>query len=120
MGISGGSVKLDILEAEYEDSKKDRLEKHDDRMKRKIERQLGNIKRLMSEEWGREILWDFLIDADSLKMNPYTRNADTYYILGLQRQAKLCVEVLKQLDLSLYHKAEQEAMNREKRERNDG
>jgi hypothetical protein len=112
----GGSVQMDILEAEYEDSKKDRLDNHEDRMKARMVRQQNNIKQLMSEKWGREVLWDFIVDAGSLKLNPYTRNADTYYILGLQRQAKLCIEVLKQIDLTLYHKMEQEAHNREKRE----
>lgn len=115
--ISGGSsVKLDILEAEYEESKKDRLDKHEDKMKIRMERQQNNIRQLMSEKWGREVLWDFVVDANSLKLNPYTRNADTYYILGLQRQAKLCIEVLKAIDLGLFHKMEQEASNRKKRE----
>lgn len=116
MGISGGGMKLDVLEADYEDSKKDRLEHYEEKQKRRIDRQRGNLKRLMSELWGRELLWDVLIDANSLKLNPYTRNADTYYILGLQRQAKLCTEVLKELDFGAYQKMELEAHNRNKRE----
>lgn len=114
-------VKVDILDAEYEDSKKDAVDKHDDRLKRRLERQLNNLKRLMSEQWGREVVWEFLVDCDSLKLNPYTRNADTYYILGLQRQASLCIKALKALDFGLYQLAEKEAHNRKIREEeNDG
>lgn len=119
MGISGGGVRIDVLEADYEDSKKDRLEKYEEVQKHRIDRQRGNLKRLMSEAWGRELLWDVLIDANSLKLNPYTRNADTYYILGLQRQAKLCTEVLKELDFHNYQVMELEARNRDKREKED-
>jgi hypothetical protein len=70
----------------------------------------------MNEQRGRELMWDFIIDAGSLKLNPYTRNADTYYILGLQRQAKLCIEILKSLDFELYQLMEKEANNRQRRE----
>ena len=119
MSVSGGGPLIDILDAEYEDSKKDRLEKHEERQKRKVDAQLGNLLKLMNEKWGRELLWDVLVDTSSLKLNPYTRNADTYYILGLQRQAKLCSDILKELDLNLYHKMEQEAYNRKKREEGD-
>lgn len=119
MAISGGKIDYSVLDGEYEDSKKERLENHEERQRHRIEHQVGNVKRLMSEEWGRELMWDVLIDTASLKLNPYTRNADTYYILGLQKQARQCTEVLKELDLSLYHKMELEANNRKKREEHE-
>jgi len=116
MGASGGGILMDVLDAEYEDSKKDRLENYEAIHRRRVKRQRENLRRLMNEQWGRELLWDILIDANSLKLNPYTRNADTYYILGLQRQAKFCTEVIKDIDFELYQKMEKEARNRKKRE----
>lgn len=107
---------FDVLNEEAEIQKKDRLERYEDHQRHRLNRQRENLTKLMSEPWGREILWDFIIDAGSMKLNPYTRNADTYYILGMQRQAKLSIEVLKELNLSLYHKMELEANNRKKRE----
>lgn len=116
MSIAGGKIRYDVLEAEYDGDKRDRLERHDERQKRKLERHNGNLKRLLSEAWGRELLWDIIIDAHCLKLNPYTRNADTYYILGMQRVARVNMEVVKELDFENYQKMEKEARNRDKRE----
>jgi hypothetical protein len=115
MTIAGGGPNQEALDNWYEDDeeKQKRLESQDKLRKERIAKQEHNTLRIMEESWGREWMWEFVVNAPILRVNPYTRNADTYHLLGEQRQAKQCCEYLKALCFTLYQKMESEARNRE-------
>ncbi len=85
----------------------------DEAIKQRLERREHLLRKQMESEDGREFLWEFVADARSLRMNAYTGNADCYYILGLKRNAEALLESAKRTSLSLYHKMEAEAQQRE-------
>ena len=84
-------------------------------VKQRLERREHLLRKQMESEDGREFLWEFVADARSLRMNAYTGNADCYYILGLKRNAEALLESAKRTSLSLYHKMEAEAQQREEK-----
>lgn len=85
----------------------------DDAVKARVERREHLLRKQMETVDGREFLWEFVANAQALKMNAYTGNADCYYILGLRRNAEALLESAKRTSLTLYHKMESEAAQRE-------
>jgi len=115
-------IDYDALQAMFDeepDSKQKKLDGENEKRRRLIVRQENNTRKILSTVWGREWLWEFYINAAIVNRDPYTGNASTYYIVGLQRQAKDAIAYLKNLDFSLYQKMEKEAYNRKKKEDNE-
>jgi hypothetical protein len=83
------------------------------RLKDRMERREHLMRKMLETENGREFFWEFVACATALGMKTYTGNADTYYILGMRRNAEELIESAKRTSLSLYHKMEAEAMARE-------
>jgi len=115
MTIAGGGPNQEVLEEMFEDSygdKKDKQRKMEAERRSRITKQEKYTRKIMSENAGRAWMWDFVINAPIMNINPYTGNAATYFILGEQRPTRDIIEYLKKLDLKLYHKMETEAMNK--------
>ena len=122
MNISGGEIKFDVLEEIWEDTidgKKDKLAIMEKKRRSRIIKQEKYTRKIMSEQGGREWLWEFVMNAPIMNLNPYTGNATTYYILGEQRPTRDLITYLKQIDLKLYHLMEKEAQERKNREENE-
>lgn len=85
-----------------------------DARRRKAERRQELVAQLLSQPWGRELWYDIIADADVLKMNAMTGNAQSYYILGLQEVADRNMKWVKQFHFKEWLLMEQEAYNRKK------
>jgi len=79
----------------------------------RLERRSFLLRKQMETADGREFFWEFVVCAPALGMKAYTGNADTYYILGMRRNAEALIESAKRTSLSLYQKMEAEAFMRE-------
>lgn len=87
-----------------------------DAIAKRLERREHLLRKQMETADGREFLWEFVADMQALKMQAYTGNADCYYILGLQANARALLESARKTSLKHYHKMEAEAMQREENE----
>lgn len=83
-----------------------------EKLRRKADRRNELIEQLLSEPWGRELWHDIIADADVLKMNAMTGNAQSYYILGLQEVADRNMKWVKKFHFDKWLLMEREAYNR--------
>ena len=61
-------------------------------------------------------MWEFIINAPIMNIDPFTGNSATYELCGEQKQARYILRYLKKLDIDLYQMMEKEAYIREKKE----
>lgn len=85
----------------------------DDAHKAMMERREHLLRKQMETPEGREFFHEFVAHSSVLDIEPYTGNADSYYILGMQRTASRLLLSAKRTSLRLYHKMEAEAQQRE-------
>jgi len=119
MTIAGGGPCQEVLDEFWDDTyedKKDKLKTMEKQRRSRVVKQERYTRKLMSEAAGREWLWEMVLNAPIMNLNPYTGNATTYYILGEQRPTRDLITYLKRIDLKLYQKMELEAQIREQKE----
>jgi len=85
----------------------------DDAHKALLERREHLLRKQMGTADGREFLYEFVANSAMLSVEPYTGNADCYYILGEQATARKLLLSAKRTSLKLYHKMEAEGQQRD-------
>ena len=105
-----------FLEDNYVGARKDKQDVKDKVREQNSERRYELFEKLLSEPWGREILYEIIIDADVLKINPFTGSSQTYYNEGLQAIAKLNMNYVRRFHFKEWMLMEQEAHNRRTKE----
>lgn len=78
-----------------------------------MERREHLLRKQMDTPDGREFFWEFVANSAVLNQEPYTGNADSYYILGMQRSARDLILSARRTSLNLCHKMEAEAQVRD-------
>lgn len=110
------AIKPEVLDKWLEEHSVDKRKREagmdTDERRRKAERRRELVEQLLSEPWGRELWYDIIAEADVLKMNAMTGNAQSYYILGLQEVADRNMKWVKQFHFKQWLLMEQEAHNR--------
>ena len=113
MGFKPEEVQRFLEDHKLADSK-DKSEKSKKRIKIKSERRLELINKLLATEWGRELWYDIIVDAEILKLDPFTGNSQTYHIEGRQKMARVNMNYVKKFNFKEWLLMEQEAHEREK------
>ena len=93
----------------------DKLKKQaggNDAHKALLERREHLLRKQMGTPDGREFFHEFVANSAILSVEPYTGNADCYYILGEQSTARKLLLSAKRTSLKLCHKMEAEAQQR--------
>ena len=94
----------------------DKLKKQaggNDAHKALMERREHLLRKQMGTPDGREFFHEFVANSSVLAQEPYTGNADSYYILGMQKTARDLMLSAKRTSLKLCHKMEAEAQMRD-------
>ncbi len=111
------AIKPEALEKWLKDHSVDSRERGNhkvtERERRRADRRFELVEKLLSEPWGRELFHDIIANADVLKKNPMTGNAQSYYIMGLQEVAKNTLDWARRFHFKSYQLMEKEAHQRE-------
>lgn len=73
----------------------------------------------LSGEEGRELFYEWIADLPMLKVNPFTGNSQTYFILGCQQRPKQLLQLIEEEFFEEFVKMKREAVARKKKARGE-